>query len=195
MSICGALTPNSKTTYAAGILHFNQFCNKYNIDDEDCMPASYALLCPFIAEYKGRQSRSTIKGWLSGIRSFHLVNHAPWHGDDKWVQFAHTLYLLKMKDKVPWAYKQYEVWVETQMGKKIKVLNSDRGGEYQGADFVEYLKSKSTIQSSMYMTCPNTQELPNAGTEPLANVYTLFSMQVVFLNSYGERRLIMLFGC
>ena len=57
-----------------------------------------------------------------------------------------TLYLLKTKDKVLWAYKQYEAWVETQMGKKIKVLNSDRGGEYQGADFVEYLKSKGTIQ-------------------------------------------------
>ena len=36
-----------------------------------------------------------------------------------------TLYLLKTKDEVPWAYKQYKAWVETQMGLKIKVLNSD----------------------------------------------------------------------
>ena len=57
-----------------------------------------------------------------------------------------TLYLLKTKDEVPWVYKQYEVWVETQMGLKIKVLNSDRGGEYQGRDFIEYLKSKGTVQ-------------------------------------------------
>ena len=57
-----------------------------------------------------------------------------------------TLYLLKTKDEVPWAYKQYETWVETQMGKKVKVLNSDRGGEYQGTNFVEYLKSKGTVQ-------------------------------------------------
>ena len=64
--------------------------------------------------------------------------------DDK--SWLTTLYLLKMKDKVPWAYKQYEEWVETQMGKKIKVLNSDQGGEYQGANFVEYLKLKGTIQ-------------------------------------------------
>ena len=35
------------------------------------------------------------------------------------------LYLLKTKDEVLWAYKQYEAWVETQMGKKVKVLNSD----------------------------------------------------------------------
>ena len=32
------------------------------------------------------------------------------------------------------------------MGKRIKVLNSDRGGEYQGAEFIEYLKSKGTLQ-------------------------------------------------
>jgi len=90
MSIRGALAPNSKTTYAAGILRWNQFCDKYNIDEEDRMPTSYALLCAFIAEYKGRQSGNTIKGWLSGLRSFHLVNHAPWSGDDEWVHFART---------------------------------------------------------------------------------------------------------
>ena len=32
------------------------------------------------------------------------------------------------------------------MGAKIKVLNMDRGGEYQGAEFVKYLKSKGTQQ-------------------------------------------------
>jgi hypothetical protein len=32
------------------------------------------------------------------------------------------------------------------MGAKIKVLNSDRGGEYQGTAFVEYLKLKETHQ-------------------------------------------------
>ena len=32
------------------------------------------------------------------------------------------------------------------MGAKIKVLNTDRGGEYKGAEFVEYLKSKGTQQ-------------------------------------------------
>ena len=36
-----------------------------------------------------------------------------------------TLYLLRTKDEVPSVYKQYEVWVETQMGTKIKILNSD----------------------------------------------------------------------
>ena len=81
MSIRGALAPSSKITYAAGILRFNQFCDKYGINEEDRMPASYALLCAFIAEYKG---------WLSGIHSFRLVNHALWNCDDEWVHFACT---------------------------------------------------------------------------------------------------------
>ena len=57
-----------------------------------------------------------------------------------------TIYLLRTKDEAPKFYKLFEAWVETQMGAKIKVLNSDRGGEYQGAAFVEYLKSKGTQQ-------------------------------------------------
>ena len=56
------------------------------------------------------------------------------------------LYLLKTKDETAKTYKKYEVWVEVHMGKKIKVLNSDRGGEYQGAEFVDYLKTKGTVQ-------------------------------------------------
>ena len=90
MSIHGALTPNSKSTYAAGILRFNQFCDKYSISKEDRMLPSYALICAFIAKHKGKQSDNTIRGWPSGICSFHLVNHAPWYGEDKWVRFART---------------------------------------------------------------------------------------------------------
>ena len=43
--------------------------------------------------------------------------------DDK-THLTH-LYLLKLKDKTEKAYKQYEAWVETQMGIKIKVLHSN----------------------------------------------------------------------
>ena len=57
-----------------------------------------------------------------------------------------TIYLLRTKDEAPKVYKLFEAWVKTQMGARIKVLNSDRGGEYQGVAFVEYLKSKGTQQ-------------------------------------------------
>lgn len=52
------------------------------------MPASYSLLCAFIGKHKGLQSGNTIRSWMSGLRSWHVVNHAPWYGDDEWVQLA-----------------------------------------------------------------------------------------------------------
>ena len=64
--------------------------------------------------------------------------------DDK-AQLMH-LYLLKTKDKTARTYKKYKAWVEVHMGKEIKVLNTDMGGKYQGADFIEYLKTKGTVQ-------------------------------------------------
>ena len=59
--------------------------------------------------------------------------------DDK-THLTH-LYLLKTKDETAKVYRK-----EVHMGQKIKVLNSDRGGEYQGTEFIEYLKTKGTVQ-------------------------------------------------
>ena len=88
MAIRGALAPNTKSTYGVGLLCFMQFCNKWDIAKEDCMPASYPLLCAFIGKHKGLQSGNTIKSWMS---RWHIVNHTPWYGDDDWVQLACTL--------------------------------------------------------------------------------------------------------
>ena len=88
ISIMGALATSSKSTYAAGLLRFNQFCDRWLISEDARMPASYALLCAFIGNHKGTISGKTIKSWLSGIRAWHLANHAPWYGDDNWVQMA-----------------------------------------------------------------------------------------------------------
>jgi hypothetical protein len=88
MSITGALAVSLRSTYAAGLLRFNQFCDRWQISEGSRMPASYALLCAFIGNYKGSISGRTVKSWLSGIRAWHLTNHAPWYGDDKWVQMA-----------------------------------------------------------------------------------------------------------
>jgi hypothetical protein len=88
MSIHGAYAPNTKSTYAAGTLCFTQFCDTWGIDEEAWVLASYPLICAFIGEHKGRQAGSTICSWLSGLHAWHTVNHAPWFGDDEWVQLA-----------------------------------------------------------------------------------------------------------
>ena len=88
MAVQGALAPNTKSTYATGPLCFTQFCDKWGITEEARMPADYALLCAFIGEYKGLQSGNTICSWLAGLCSWHIMNHAPWYGDDGWVHLA-----------------------------------------------------------------------------------------------------------
>jgi hypothetical protein len=63
--------------------------------------------------------------------------------DDK-TRLTH-LYLLRQKDEAFGVYKEYEAWVATQLSAKVKILHSDRGGEYLGKDFVAHLKSKGTV--------------------------------------------------
>jgi hypothetical protein len=88
MAVWSALAPNTKSTYAASPLCFTQFCDKWSIAEEACMPADYALLCAFIGEYKGLQYGNTIRSWLAGLCSWHIMNHAPWYGDDNWMHLA-----------------------------------------------------------------------------------------------------------
>lgn len=67
--------------YGAGLLHFTQFCDKYNIHENLRMPASEALLCLFIANWgTGSVSKHTVSSWLSGLEMWHSINGAPWHG-------------------------------------------------------------------------------------------------------------------
>lgn len=65
--------------------------------------------------------------------------------DDK-TQLTH-LYLLKEKSKTFNAYKEFEAWCDTHLKAKIKILHSDRGGEYLSKDFTSHLKSKRTMQN------------------------------------------------
>ncbi|CAA7265260.1 unnamed protein product [Cyclocybe aegerita] len=57
-----------------------------------------------------------------------------------------NLYLLHKKDEAFTAYKGYEAWCGTQLNAHVKVLHSDRGGEYLGKEFTLHLKSKGTEQ-------------------------------------------------
>ena len=41
------------------------------------------------------------------------------------------VYLLNSQDEAIDAFKQYKIEVENQLNKKIKMIRSDRGGEYE----------------------------------------------------------------
>ena len=52
--------------------------------------------------------------------------------------------LLKAKSEALQAYKDFAAWALTQHGAKIKQLHSDRGGEYMGEEFAQFLGTQGT---------------------------------------------------
>ena len=59
------------------------------------------------------------------------------------------VYLLKSKDEAIKKFVLYENEVENQLNKKVKVLRSDRGGEY-GSSFVDFCAHHG-INMGLYM--------------------------------------------
>nr|GEU85155.1 hypothetical protein [Tanacetum cinerariifolium] len=55
------------------------------------------------------------------------------------------VYLLKHKHEVFETFKVFQKEVENQLGKTIKSLHSDRGGEYMSQEFLEHLKDHEII--------------------------------------------------
>ena len=55
------------------------------------------------------------------------------------------VYLMKHKSEAFDKFKEYQSMVEKQTGKNIKILQSDRGGEYLSNKFFDHLKSKGIL--------------------------------------------------
>ena len=81
------------------------------------------------------------------------ANPQSYDGKEYFVSFTDDhnrwTYLVPMARKAEafGCYKQYEAWVETQHGVKVKCLQTDRGGEYLSQEFTTHLKSKGTVRS------------------------------------------------
>ncbi|GJZ90850.1 putative RNA-directed DNA polymerase [Tanacetum coccineum] len=71
--------------------------------------------------------------------------------------FSHYgyVYLLKHKHEVFETFKVFKAEVELQLGKKIKALRSDRGGEYLSQEFKDYLSENGIVQN---LTSPYTPQ-------------------------------------
>ena len=57
------------------------------------------------------------------------------------------LHLLRQKSKAFTAYQDFKAWCCTQHNAVVKVLHSDRSGEYLGKEFVMYLKAAGMKQT------------------------------------------------
>jgi transposase InsO family protein len=86
---------------------------------------------------------------------------------DDYSRLTH-IYLLRRKSETFGAYKTFEAWTNTQLNTKIKVLHSDRGGEYMSEEFTKYLAEHGTEQK---LTVHDTPE-ENGVAEVLNRVVT-----------------------
>ncbi|GJR55631.1 retrotransposon protein, putative, ty1-copia subclass, partial [Tanacetum coccineum] len=66
------------------------------------------------------------------------------------------VYLIKHKSDTFEVFKRYQNKVENQLGRKIKVLQSDRGGEYLSIEFFDHLKNCGIVSQ---LTPPRTPKL------------------------------------
>jgi hypothetical protein len=64
-----------------------------------------------------------------------------------------VIYFLNKKSEVFATYKLFEAWVAVQQNTKVKILHTDRGGEYMSNAFVNYLASQGTHHE---LTCHNS---------------------------------------
>ena len=55
------------------------------------------------------------------------------------------LFLMKNKSESFEKFKEFKAQVENQIGKSIKTLRSDRGGEYLSTEFIEFFKEHGIV--------------------------------------------------
>lgn len=65
------------------------------------------------------------------------------------------VYLLKHKDEALEKFKEFKIEVEHELGKKIKCLRTDNGGEYTSNEFNNYLK---VVNIRKQLTCAKTPQ-------------------------------------
>ncbi|KAL0453692.1 UNVERIFIED_CONTAM: Retrovirus-related Pol polyprotein from transposon TNT 1-94 [Sesamum latifolium] len=66
------------------------------------------------------------------------------------------VYLMRYKSEAFGRFKVYRLEVESQTGRKMKALRSDRGGEYLSGEFIDYLKENGILSE---WTPPGMQQL------------------------------------
>ncbi|KAJ3974116.1 hypothetical protein EV361DRAFT_794934 [Lentinula raphanica] len=87
-AVSAGLADSTKTSYGAGILRFNQFCDLMGVEENLRMPADETLLIGFVGHYMGSKSGSCIRSWLSAIQAWHTLAGAPWPSDSKLLKLA-----------------------------------------------------------------------------------------------------------
>jgi hypothetical protein len=114
------------------------FCSACTEAKAKCLPFPIVRQSPPAAKF-GDLIHSDIWGPMS-TKSIDGFSYFASFTDD-WSRVT-RIFLLKHKDDLFDTFLIYEAWCLTQYDTKIKRLRSDRGGEYLGTEFRNYLNSK-----------------------------------------------------
>ena len=64
------------------------------------------------------------------------------------------MYLMRRKSETFEKFKEFRADVENQLGKRIKAIRSDRGGEYLLGDFKDYLTQNGIVSKLTALGTP-----------------------------------------
>nr|GEY16282.1 hypothetical protein [Tanacetum cinerariifolium] len=112
------------------------------------------------------------------------------------------VYLLKHKHEVFETFKVFKSEVENQLGKTIKAIRSDRGGEYISQEFKYYLKACGIVQQLTPPYTPRHNGVSERRNRTLLNmVRSMMSLAILSLSFWdyalesAARILNMVWGC
>ncbi|GKB31396.1 pol polyprotein [Tanacetum coccineum] len=99
-----------------------------------------------------------------------------------------TAYLINTKDEALNMFKTYKAEVENQLDKKIKIIRSDRGGEYESNDFAEFCSTFGTdiIKITGKRSKPDKHEHGNGKSTQEPGIIKLWSTKSQPWSNLGQ---------
>ncbi|GJU71789.1 retrotransposon protein, putative, ty1-copia subclass [Tanacetum coccineum] len=96
------------------------------------------------------------------------------------------VYLLKHKHEVFETFKVFQKEVENQLGKTIKSLRSDRGGEYMSQEFLNHLKDHGIIAHHTPPYTPQHNGVSERRNRTLLDMFRSMMSQITLPNSFWD---------
>ena len=109
-----AYAPSTRGTYSTGLFAFHLFCDLKNIEEHHRAPANPTVLVSFIAVLAGTYAGSTIKNFIYGVRTWHIIHGSTWNVDANQLQALLTAGRrltpaeAKKEEKAPWSVEYLE---------------------------------------------------------------------------------------
>ncbi|GKB30530.1 retrotransposon protein, putative, ty1-copia subclass [Tanacetum coccineum] len=96
------------------------------------------------------------------------------------------VYLLKHKHEVFETFKVFQKEVENQLGKTIKSLRSDHGGEYMSQEFLDHLKDHGIITHHTYPYTPQHNGVSERRNKTLLDMVRSMMSQTTLPKSFWD---------